>query len=98
MTYSESIIEVGRKQAAMCNENSLAYINCLVTCEGMRSVMVMVYNVLTYTKAIAKIENIPLEEKNTLWEQTKEFANNTLSLPETIRLSKCLYALEYLIN
>lgn len=98
MTYSESIIEVGRKQAAMCNENSIAYINCLVTCEGMRSVMVMVYNVLTYTKAILKIENIPLEEKNTLWEQTKEFANNTLDLKETIRLSRCLYAIEYLLT
>ena len=98
MTYSESIIEVGRKQAAMCNENSVAYINCLVTCEGMRSVMAMVYNVITYTRRAPKIENIPLEEKNFLWMQTKDFAKDSLSLPETIRLSKCLYALEYILN
>lgn len=98
MTYSERILEIGRKQAAMCNENSVAYINCLVTCEGMRNVMCMVYNVLTYTKSIPKIESIPTEEKHTLWEQTKEFAKDTLSLAETIRLSKALFALEYLIQ
>lgn len=92
-----SILEIGRKQAAMCNENSVAYINCLVTCEGMRNVMCMVYNVLTYTKAIPKIETIPTEEKNTLWLQTKEFADNRLDLKETIRLSKSLYALEFLL-
>lgn len=97
-TWSESFIEIGYKQAALCNENSPAYINCLVNGIGIRMVMVTVYNTLVFKKKIIKIEDLPVDEKNTLWEQTKEFAKGELNLTETIRLSKCLYALEYLIQ
>lgn len=97
-TWSEMWIELGYKHAAMCNENSVSYINCLVDGVGLRLIMVTVYNALVVTKRIIKIEDIAVEEKNTLWLQTKEFANNTLNLQETIKLSKCLYALEYLLN
>lgn len=91
-------IEMGYKHAKMCNEDSVSYINCLVKGAGIRLVMVTIYNALVATKRIKKIEDIPIEEKITLWEQTKEFANNTLSLAETIKLSRCLYALEYLLT
>lgn len=97
-TSAEIWIEIGYKQAKLCNENSPVYIKCLVEGQGMRLVMTSVYNVLVSTKRINKIETLPIEEKNTLWEQTKEFAKDSLSLTETIRLSKCLYALEFLLN
>lgn len=97
-TWSESWIEIGYKQVAMCNENSPIYISSLVNCIGMRMVMVTVYNSLVLKKKIEKIEDLPLEEKNILWKQTKEFAKDSLSLIETIRLSKALYALEYLLT
>jgi len=98
MTYSDMLLDAGYKQAAMCNNDSVTYINCLVACVGIRQFMLHIYNGLVGSKRIPKIENLPVEEKNSLWEQTKEFANNTLNLPETIKLSKCLYALEYLLN
>jgi len=91
-------IELGYKQARICNEDSVNYINCLVKGRGLRMIMEMVYKSLLTAKRISRIEELPIEEKMTLWEQTKEFANDTLNLPETIKLSKCLYALEYLLN
>jgi len=98
MKYSESILALGRKQATMCNDNSVAYINCLVTCEGMRAIMVMVYNVIIHLKLSPAIENLSLEEKNFLWTSAKDFAKESINLTETIRLSKCLYALDYLLT
>lgn len=97
-TWNEQWIELGYKQARMCNENSVGYINFLVKADGIRAVMVEVYNALIRTNRIKKIEDIPIDEKNTLWEQTKEFADNNLNLKETIKLSKCLYAIEYLLT
>lgn len=98
MTYSDILIKIGKQQAAMCNNNSVVYINCLVKFSTMRHLMTSIYNALVHTKFVSKIEDLPLEEKTTLWEQTKAFANNTLNLPETIKLSKCLYAIEYLLQ
>lgn len=92
------VLDLGYKQATLCNNDSFTYINCLVKNEGMRSTIVMVYNVLVSTKRIPKIENLTFDGKTALWEQTKEFAKDNLNLQETIRLSKCLYALEYLIS
>jgi hypothetical protein len=92
------LFEVAKKQAAMCNDDSVTYINCLITCEGMRGLMTTVYNALINTKRAIKIEDLSLEEKNTLWLQTKEFANNQLNLQETIKLSKCLYSIEYFLT
>lgn len=97
-TWNDSWIELGYKQARICNENSVGYINFLVAGNSTRAVMVEVYNTLVRTKRIQKIEDLPLDEKNTLWEQTKEFSDNNLNLKETINLSKCLYAIEYLLN
>lgn len=97
-TWNELWIEMGYKQAKMCNENSPSYINCLVTGAGMRMVLVTVYNILVATKRVQRIEYLDLEEKNLLWEQTKELANNTLNLQETIKLSRCFYAIEYLLT
>lgn len=97
-TWNEMIIEMGYKHAKMCNENSVVYIGCLVKGAGMRLIMELVYKSLITTKKIKKIEDLPLEEKTALWAQTKEFAANTLSLSETIMLSKSLYALEFLLQ
>jgi len=97
-TYSDMLLEIGSKQATMCNDDSVTYINCLVTCDGMRQLMATVYACLTYIKRLPKIEDLSLEEKTTLWEETKEFANNRLDLKETIKLSKCLYTIEHFLN
>lgn len=97
MTYSDMLINVGKQQAALCNNNSITYINCLVKFGTMRQLMTSVYFTLVHTNQVSKIENLPLEEKTALWAQTKEFAANTLSLSEMIKLSRCLYALEYLL-
>lgn len=97
-SWNDMWIELGYKQAKMCNENSPSYINCLVTGAGIRMIMVTVYNVLIATKKVTQIENLPLDEKNLLWGQTKEFADNNLNLQETIKLSKCLYAIEFLLT
>lgn len=97
-TWTEMWIDIGYKQAKMCNEDSVNYINCLVKGRGMRLIMEMVYKALVTAKKINKIEEIPLEEKIILWEQTKDFAVGELNLSETIKLSKCLFALEYLLT
>jgi hypothetical protein len=97
-TWNELFIDIGYKQAAMCNENSFSYINCLISADGIRNLMVSVYNSLITKKLLSKIENLSIEEKNILWIQTKEFAANKLNLNETISLSKSLYAIEYLLN
>lgn len=96
--WSDMMIDMGYEHAKMCNENSVGYIQTLVSGTGMRMIMTTVYNSLVAKKKISKIEDLSLEEKNTLWLQTKEFANNTLSLAETIKLSKSLYTLEYLLQ
>lgn len=89
---------MGYKHAKMCNEDSVNYINCLVKGRGMRLIMEMVYKSLLTAKKISRIEDLPLEEKTALWEQTKEFAAGELNLSETIKLSRSLFALEYLLT
>lgn len=97
-TWTEMVIEMGYKHAKMCNEDSVNYINCLVKGRGMRLVMEMVYKSLITSKKIIRIEDLTVEEKTLLWEQTKEFAAGELNNSETIKLSKCLYAIEFLLQ
>jgi len=97
-TTGEEMLELAKKLASMFDSNNEAFMNCLVTGEAMRKIMSEAYKILVFKNIIPKIELLPIEDKNNIWERTKEFAAKRLSNVECIELSKGLYALEYFLN
>lgn len=88
-------IELGRKQYAVFENDSLNYINCLVANTSMRTVLNCVYDSLVGRKEMIPIELLNQENKLALWEGAKEFSKGTLNQQQMIDLSKSLYTLEY---
>lgn len=95
---SNIYLEIGKAQVELFYQNNLDYINSLVTCDSIRGLMNSIYNFLTDTKKIEKIETLELEYRQSLWDQTKEYAAGRLDKKKAIELSKALYTLEYLLN
>lgn len=91
-------LELGKKQSSLFVDNNLSYMESLVTCIVPRKIMHMCYYILLANKKIKKIEDLPLDQKTSIWEMAKEISNGRLGGPDLIILSKCLYALEFFLN
>lgn len=97
-SLNQLFYELGKKQIELLHQDNCAYIECLVVCDSSREVMHTVYKSLISMKLIPKIEALPLQDKNVLWEQAKEFSKDRLDKNKTIVLSKSLYAIEYYLS
>lgn len=91
-------IELGKKQANLFSESHIPYIECVVTCAGMRNVMLTVYNSAVFRGEIKPLEILPQEDKLSIWETAKEMSKDRLDKNGVIELSKVLHTLEYYLN
>ena len=91
-------LDLGRKQAAVFTDNNLGYVESLITCVVPKKIMIMCYYILLRQKALIKIEDLPLDQKTTLWETSKYFDKGRLNKDQIVELAKCLYTVEYFLN
>lgn len=63
----------------------------------VREVLVEVYTILVKTKQLAKIDDLQLDDKNTLWNDCKPYIER-LSTKERIKFCKCYWALSCLVE
>lgn len=91
-------IEIGKKQAIDFMNNNVAFMEVLITCVVPIKLMLLCYRSLVIKKAIKELESLPVNQKNTIWEQAKEFSNGRLNKDQLIDLCRSLYTLEYLLN
>lgn len=98
MTSGSKFLDLARKQADLFMNNNIAWIESLVTTDCIKSIMEIGYNVLVRQKAIVEIGKMPIEEKENLWESTKEFCRDRLTVVEMKRVAKALICLEYLLT
>lgn len=89
--------ELGRKQVDLFHLNNQIYIDCLVKFNSPRHILTLCYNKFVRLKKIIPIEQLPEEEKNKLWGQTKWYCDGRMTKDGVIELAKALYILEYLL-
>lgn len=65
--------------------------------KSLRSMWYGIYGDSVLNKVFIPVENLPIEEKTTLWDYTRQIAPE-LNREDKIKLSKCLYAIEYYLN
>jgi dihydrodipicolinate synthase/N-acetylneuraminate lyase len=71
---------------------------CLVKGTSMRNILLLSYKSLLYIGKVSAIECLSKEEKDELWEFTKEIAAGRITNNEDAKdLSRALYILNYLM-
>jgi hypothetical protein len=95
---TSEFVELGYKQAALCRENPEVYLNLLVTAQSQRSIMFSAYNSLRMAGKLKAIELLPEEARREIWQSAKDLAKGRLPTDKLILLSKCLMALNYLLE
>lgn len=98
MDVKSDYIDLGYKQAALCRQNPEAYLNLLVTASSQRSIMFSAYNSLRMRGQLKAIELLPEEARREIWQSAKDLAKGRLPTDKLILLSKCLMALNYLLE
>lgn len=97
-SWSDSMIELGRKQTAVFTNDHMAYTNCLCEADSLRRLMENVYTALVLKKLLVRIEDWAQEPKEHLWEQAKDIAAGRLNQTKMIELSRVLATIEYFLN
>ena len=97
-SWSDQMIELGRKQTAVFTNNHLAYTNCLCEADSLRNLMHDVYCALVIKGKVTRIEDQEIEDKTALWEQTKDIAAGRLNQSKMVELSRVLVTIEYFLN
>lgn len=64
---------------------------------SIRSLWFEIYLQSIDNEVFELLESLPQEEKQSIWDYTKELAPN-LPIEEKIKVSKCLYTIEYYLN
>jgi hypothetical protein len=92
-----ALVELGKKQAALFNENNVAYVSCLVKFNSQRHILLWCYTSFVGSKKIIPIEELPKSDKESIWEMAKEMGVG-LDKNGIIELCKAFYTLEYLLR
>lgn len=89
---------LGLKQIALLQDNNVAFMDGLVTCDSIRGLMHRIYTAFVARKLINPIEQMEIKEKEDLWMLTKEISSDRLDTGESVKLSRILYCMEFLLN
>lgn len=92
-------VELGEMFADDFEKDNVAFCNGLTAGKVAMSVLESCYKVLVSKKKIKKIEDLPRNEREIIWNTAKEFANGRLKNNEQmITLCKSIYAVEYFLT
>lgn len=92
------LLDLGRRQAHLFQEDNVAYCEDLITCSGPRRLLVVAYGGLVRRQKLTAIEDLLQNEKEAAWELAKELAKGRLGRRELIEVVKAMYAIEYFLT
>lgn len=96
---TEFMFEIGRKETAIFENDSVTYTETVLLSSGRRGIMVWVYCLLRNYKKIVPIEDLDRETKNKMWAFVKEIcAGKTNDVQRMKHICMVFYAIEYFIN
>ena len=96
--------ELGKHLATVLHQTDqgkAAHLSLIVSdmSQSQRMVWLAVYWECVTLRGLPKIENLDPETKSELWASTLEFTRDKqLTKAQKIEVSKCLYALEFILN
>lgn len=92
-------VEIGKMFAVDFEKNNVGFCKGLPAAKVAMSILESCYNIFLYQKKIKKIEDLPENEKQIIWETAKELSNGRLQNNEQMKtLCRALYSLEYLLS
>lgn len=96
---NEKILECGRKYAQYFEEDNLKFTEALLILGGSRKFMNWVYRILVGRKLLTKLEDLPQEDKESLWSFVKEICVGQHRTKEKMhQMVIVFYTIEYLLN
>ena len=96
--------ELGKHLATVLHQTDqgkAAHLSLIVSdiSKSQRMVWLSVYGECVTLKGLPRIEDLDPDNKNALWGLTMEFTKGKqLTKAQKIEVSKCLYALEFILN
>lgn len=91
-------LDLARKEAETFQNNNVAWMECLVTCECTKTIMEIGYNILVRSNKIQPIDKMPQADKENVWNTAREFSKGRLSKDGLIKMCKGLVVLEYFLT
>lgn len=93
-----SFLNLAKQETEVFQQNHVAWMECLVTCDCTKSIMELGYKILVRQNKIIPIEKMAQTDKENLWEQAKDFAKNRLDREGLIKMCRGLITLEYFLT
>lgn len=98
VAVKNDMLELGRKQAQMFQDNNIAYCETLVTCLSPRHILLTVYSQLVRLHKITAYEDLLQEDLEEARQMTLDIAKGRLSNRELRELAKALLAIAYFLD
>ena len=92
------MLELGRKQAQMFQDNNLAYCEVLVKDSCNRHILLQTYHILVRREKITAYEDLLADDLEQAREITLDIAKGRLSNKELRELAKALLAIAYFLD
>lgn len=86
--------KMGVSQMEIFDKQPEVYFKMLVASPTIREIWKTIYARSVYQKQLVRIEEVPVEIKNKIWEEAKDLAGQLLTKQETIDLSKALLTIK----
>lgn len=93
-----SFIYLGKRQAESFEKDNIRYMKALPFVEVPQIILLQCYNIFVSSRKIKKIEELPVQDKQTIFDTAKEISMGKLGKEQLVRLCKCLYSLEFILN
>lgn len=92
-------LDLGKMYAEDFEKDNIMFMSGLIGIERAQDILCGCYHFLCSVNKLTDLELLPIEGKKIIWETAKEMADGRLkNNDQMIKLCKCLYALEYLLN
>lgn len=93
------IFDSGRKYAQMFEDDNLKFTEALLFLGGSRRLMKWVYGMLVSRNLITKMEDLPQDQKQSMWEFVKEICVGEHRTQQKMHeMAIVFYVIEYFLN
>lgn len=96
---NDQIIDVGRKYARLFEEDNLKFTNAMLFLSGSRKFVKWIYRLLVNRKLLMPLEDLPQEQKESMWEFVKDICKGGDRIKEKMHeMAIVFYVIEYFLN
>lgn len=96
---NDLIVNAGRKYAQLFENDNLGFTQAMLRLSGSRMLMKWVYGLLVGRKQLTKLEDLPQEEKESMWEFIKDICVDEFRTKEMMyQMVIVFYTIEYFLN